>query len=257
LKNLLTRIGGARNCLLVYVAEGSLTIVPVFPFNLMFLPEIYGIEATAPISDVAIEGVKDGLFGKSIILTIRGSKPRRFELWLEDRDGFQSALEGKGSVRGMAGVDEPLRRPRAGRLAIIVQIFAIVWGLGALAAGAMGLQDDLRFVSQGVTVTGRIAGHTGQTGARNDQGIASYLVAGRTYALVSSRGSGVYRLGERDQLRYIPTDPTQAREEDELGFDLLWLVLGAIAMILGVAFGWIRGAFARALNVRREFRTNR
>lgn len=62
LKNLLTRVGGARNCLLVYVADGAVTIVPVFPFNLMFLPEIYGLERTASTRDVRVTPV-DGLFG--------------------------------------------------------------------------------------------------------------------------------------------------------------------------------------------------
>jgi len=31
----LARIGGAQNCLLVHVADGVLTIVPNFPFDLM------------------------------------------------------------------------------------------------------------------------------------------------------------------------------------------------------------------------------
>ena len=39
-KNLLTRLGGARNCLWVAVTENELRVGPLFPFNMIFLPEI-------------------------------------------------------------------------------------------------------------------------------------------------------------------------------------------------------------------------
>jgi len=86
-------MGGARNCLLVYVADNKLTIVPNFPFNLMFLPEIYGLEIAAPISDVDVE-IVDGLFGERVQLTINKSA-KRFELSLRDSKGFQAVIEGK------------------------------------------------------------------------------------------------------------------------------------------------------------------
>lgn len=38
------RIGGARNCLLVALTPQRLAIVPIFPFDLIFLPEIYGLD---------------------------------------------------------------------------------------------------------------------------------------------------------------------------------------------------------------------
>lgn len=44
LRSLITRLGGARNCLWVAVDEETLRVAPHFPFNLMFLPEIYGLE---------------------------------------------------------------------------------------------------------------------------------------------------------------------------------------------------------------------
>ena len=66
----------------------------MFPFNRMFLPEVYGLEVVAPLADVTVESVKDGLLGKRIVLAIRGPRPRRFELWLKERDGFRAALEG-------------------------------------------------------------------------------------------------------------------------------------------------------------------
>jgi hypothetical protein len=39
-----TKLGGANRCLVVAVAGNRLIIRPRFPFNLMFLPEIYGLE---------------------------------------------------------------------------------------------------------------------------------------------------------------------------------------------------------------------
>jgi hypothetical protein len=40
----LTRLGGANNCLMVAVTEHELHIVPMFPFNLMFMPEVWDLE---------------------------------------------------------------------------------------------------------------------------------------------------------------------------------------------------------------------
>jgi hypothetical protein len=42
----------ASNCLLVAITEDALSVVPKFPFNLMFLPEIYGLERTIPLPNI-------------------------------------------------------------------------------------------------------------------------------------------------------------------------------------------------------------
>lgn len=94
LKNFLTSIGGARNCLLVYVSQGTLTIVPMFPFNLMFLPEIYGLEITAPVGAVIV-GERDGLLGKRMLLSIAGAKEQRLEISLNVPQAFEQAMKGK------------------------------------------------------------------------------------------------------------------------------------------------------------------
>jgi hypothetical protein len=39
-----TRLGAASNCLMVAVTPKMLIVTPRFPFNLMFLPEIYGLD---------------------------------------------------------------------------------------------------------------------------------------------------------------------------------------------------------------------
>lgn len=114
LANVLARVGAASRCLLVYVADRALTTTPVFPFNLMVLPELYGLEVVAPLADFTVSGVSGGMLGKRIALAIRGARPRRFELWLEDRDGFRAAIEGGRAVVALAGAGGPLRRRRVG-----------------------------------------------------------------------------------------------------------------------------------------------
>jgi hypothetical protein len=42
----------ASNCLLVAITDQALSVVPKFPFNLGFMPEIYGLERTIPIRSI-------------------------------------------------------------------------------------------------------------------------------------------------------------------------------------------------------------
>jgi hypothetical protein len=248
LKNVLTRIGGARNCLLVYVADGALTIVPVFPFNLMFLPETYGLETTIPISDIRVTSL-DGLFGKRLLLTIAGLKEQRFELWLRDQQGFRDALEGKSVALIRPTHEKRLDRPRAGWRLNLFRVFAVVWGVGAGAAGLTGLAQDTSFRSHGMIATGRIVGHTGEIGAKNDMGVVQYEVGGRAYTLTSLRGSGIYKIGDLEKVRYLPDDPASAREDDYLGFDFLFACLGSCILVLALTIGRIARVFTRSMNV--------
>ena len=248
LKNSLTRIGGARNCLLVYVADGALTIVPIFPFNLMFLPEIYGLEATASIADVRVTSI-DGLLGKRLLLTIEGLREKRFELWLHDQQGFRDALEGKRvALIGSTNADRP-DRPRAGWRLNLFRGFAVVWGVIAGAAGFTGLVQDIAFRSHRTSVTGRIVGPTGEIGAKDDRGVVQYPVDGRLYTLTSIKGSGLYKIGDRDKVLYMPGDPASAREEGYLGFDLLFAGLGSCMLLLALTVGRIARVFTRSMNV--------
>jgi hypothetical protein len=57
----------ASNCLLVAVTDQALSVVPKFPFNLMFLPEIYGLERTIPLRDIREARRLGGLwFGNNV-----------------------------------------------------------------------------------------------------------------------------------------------------------------------------------------------
>jgi hypothetical protein len=42
----------ASNCLIVAVTDKAVSVVPRFPFNMGFLPEIYGLERTIPLASV-------------------------------------------------------------------------------------------------------------------------------------------------------------------------------------------------------------
>jgi len=90
LRNFLTRIGGARNCLLIYVNNGTLTIRPTFPFNLMFLPEVYGLEIAVPVGDVKISKASRN----RVLLTADGAPQERIEISIQDVEAFRRALGG-------------------------------------------------------------------------------------------------------------------------------------------------------------------
>ncbi|HVZ28826.1 MAG TPA: hypothetical protein VG839_00425 [Asticcacaulis sp.] len=92
-KNLMSRIGGAKNCLLVAVTDTTLSIVPSFPFNLLFLPEIYDLEHNIPLGNVISATKKPGLLGSLVNITFQthGEK-RRVQLRLRKADELIAAL---------------------------------------------------------------------------------------------------------------------------------------------------------------------
>lgn len=59
-------IGGARNCLTVAVTRNELLVAPHFPFTLMFLPEVWGLEHRVPLSRVKSVASRHGLFGPDV-----------------------------------------------------------------------------------------------------------------------------------------------------------------------------------------------
>ena len=65
-RNIFTKLGGAHNCLLVAVTPDSLIIQPRFPFNLMFLPEIYSLEYRIPRLNIRTVEKKGRVFGKGV-----------------------------------------------------------------------------------------------------------------------------------------------------------------------------------------------
>lgn len=77
---------------MVVLTPERLVISPMFPFTLIFLSEIYGLDHDLDIS--AIREVVDhtGLLGRRITLTYAGLRLRRVELRLRDPDAFLNGL---------------------------------------------------------------------------------------------------------------------------------------------------------------------
>jgi hypothetical protein len=95
LKTFLSRIGGAKNVICVQVSKSELSIQPHFPFTLLFLPEVYGLEYRVALSSVRV--VKDGQSGRrGIVLALGpGIEPLKVELSLRNPDAFLAAVGAK------------------------------------------------------------------------------------------------------------------------------------------------------------------
>ncbi|HZM33781.1 MAG TPA: hypothetical protein VFC18_04735 [Burkholderiales bacterium] len=94
LRSALTRLGGARNCLLVAITRNALVIRPHFPFTLLFLPEVYGLDWTIPRSSIQRVDQVEGLMGRRLLvefLTGEGNT-ERVELILRESEQFRQAL---------------------------------------------------------------------------------------------------------------------------------------------------------------------
>lgn len=91
-----TVLGGARNCLLITLTASELFIRPWFPFNLLFLPEIYGLEHRIALSDItSVKERKNWLLGTTLDIEFHGSRGReeRFSLILREKEAFLNALK--------------------------------------------------------------------------------------------------------------------------------------------------------------------
>lgn len=107
LRSLVARFGGARNCLWVAVTGDSLRVGPYFPFNLMFLPEIYGLECTIPGSAVRSVARAGGVPG-------RRPRPRELRAHYGGGGTVRVLPAGSGGVsKGRRG-DPGRRRERPG-----------------------------------------------------------------------------------------------------------------------------------------------
>lgn len=238
LRNGFTRIGGARNCLLIYVADGQLVVTPRFPFTLMFLPELFGLDLRASTASIASVEPTQHFWGRALRISFHASDPAPIELKLHDERRFIDSLARQahaGEGRAITAPDKPRRRSRL----IFFRLFMAVWGTGALAAAFSGLPEDYRFRRDGVETIGLFDRHTGVSGDRNDVGVLSYLVDGRRYHLTSLQGNGIYKVGNTAKLFYLPGTPEDAREAAYLPFDLMWLVLGIVTLTLSIFGGRI------------------
>ena len=93
-RNLLTKLGGARNCLSVAVTKEAVLTQSQFPSSLMFLPEVYDLEHKIQRRHLRSVTPKKLLFGRSVELeftTLEGES-RSIELCLRGLDRFLEVL---------------------------------------------------------------------------------------------------------------------------------------------------------------------
>lgn len=96
LRSFVTRLGGARHCLWLVITGDMLHIGPHFPFNLMFLPEVYGLEHHVPASNiVAVEKIDRWLRRPKVRITVRPGLigEESFEIENKRSDEFIAALD--------------------------------------------------------------------------------------------------------------------------------------------------------------------
>ena len=89
-KNFLTKLGGARNCLIVELGRDGVWIRPFFPFNLMFLPELYDLEHFIRLDKIKGVIPQQRVWGKYVVIEYTSEKRinKRVELRLRKHDEF-------------------------------------------------------------------------------------------------------------------------------------------------------------------------
>ena len=102
----LTKLGGAHNCLVVAVAHRRFIVRPWFPFTLMFLPEIYGLEYDVPIENILGVKAYRAFFTSALDVEFRDDlgQTQSVSLYLRDPSRLTAtlkeaglALEGQGA----------------------------------------------------------------------------------------------------------------------------------------------------------------
>jgi hypothetical protein len=238
LKNFLSRIGGANRCLLVMVRQEQLIVTPQFPFNLMFLPEIYGLDVSAPIRTIAAIKPQSSLFSKSLRIEFARGGPAPIELVLRDEMAFERAigpqltLQRNRTLKSGGG-------PRTSRTFWFVRAFLALWGTFALIAAFSGFQDDQKYRENGVATMATYVNPDPSLDGQTKTGILQYEVDGQDYRLTSIYGVGLYEVGDREKIYYLPSDPQDARQDGYAGFNRLWLLFGAIALSISIFGGMI------------------
>jgi hypothetical protein len=97
-----TKIGGARNCLVVQLTDEELDIHPVMPFNWFFLPEIYDLEFRVPVHQIVSVERRRKFFADCIEIefTISDGNRKKVTLWLRHPENFVETLRRSPLVRG-------------------------------------------------------------------------------------------------------------------------------------------------------------
>jgi len=231
-----SRMGGANNCLLVMVQKNYLIVTPQFPFNLMFLPEIYGLDIEAPIESVtAIRPIKT-LVRKALRIEFVSGGPAPIELIVHDEDSLVKAI-GWHLVRpGNRPIEAPTGPRKLGGL-VFGRVFLAIWAAAALFAACTGFSKDWQYRREGVATVATYANPSQTLDGQVKMGVLTYNVGGSAYRLTSLSSIGLYKVGELEKIYYFPSDPRDARESGYFRFDVLWLGLGLVAAAISLFGG--------------------
>jgi hypothetical protein len=96
LRSLLTSLGGASRCLWIAITNDELAVGPDFPFSLMFLPEIYGLEHRISGNDIlSAQQIRTSFFGGRVLVRFRrpDGNVEGFEISVNNVQGFLRAVE--------------------------------------------------------------------------------------------------------------------------------------------------------------------
>jgi len=227
---------------LVVVRNNELVVTPQFPFNLMFLPEIYGLDITVPIASISNIMPIRSFFRNALKVEFGPDGPAAIELVVRDEAAFINAV-GRALVRpGARDISTPTGAKKPRRL-MAMRVFLAIWGVGALFAAITGFQEDLRFRHEGATAVATYVNPDERVDGQVKMGVLKYAVGGTTHRLTSLSGIGLFNVGDHTMVYYLPSNPQDAREEGYFQFDLLWLGLSVLAMSISI-FG---GAIARRI----------
>lgn len=82
----------ASNCLMVAVTNQRFFVTPQFPFNLMFLPEIYGNEHDIPVSEILDVTCSSKWLGHNLFVTYGLRGPKKLRLRVRDPEAAREAI---------------------------------------------------------------------------------------------------------------------------------------------------------------------
>lgn len=238
LKSPLSKIGGASRCLLVTVRKETLTITPQFPFNLMFLPEIYGLDIKVPVHTIASVKPVSSLFQKALRIEFTRGGPAPVEVVLNDERGFERAIGPRVTVPGDREFKEHAGR-RKNRTFLFARAFFAIWGAGALFSAVSGFQDDQRFRRDGIATMATYVNPNQALDHQTEMGVLQYEVDGVVYRVNSIYGIGLFELGDHEKVYYLRSNPQEARQDSYSNFNMLWLVLGALGLSVAIFGGMV------------------
>jgi hypothetical protein len=90
---LIARLGTARNCMHVQVADSKLHLHPHFPFTLGFMPELYGLDLVVPLERISSATILGGNHAKAVEVAFRtpGGEQETAQLLLRNPESFVRA----------------------------------------------------------------------------------------------------------------------------------------------------------------------